>query len=63
MIAEKSTTTSTIADEEAFQDIIATERAKRENTIDVSAFAELEKSIHDALTRQDSELALTLVTK
>ncbi len=63
MIAEKSTTTSTIADEEAFQDIIATERAKRAGSEDVPAFAQLEKEIHDSLARQESEVTLALVTR
>jgi type II secretory ATPase GspE/PulE/Tfp pilus assembly ATPase PilB-like protein len=63
MIAEKSTQTSTITDEEAFQDIIATERAKRAGTADVPAFAQLEKEIHDSLARQESESTLALVTR
>jgi type II secretory ATPase GspE/PulE/Tfp pilus assembly ATPase PilB-like protein len=63
MIAEKSATTSTIADEEDFQDIIATERAKRAGSEDVPAFAQLEREIHDSLARQESEVTLALVTR
>lgn len=63
MIAEKSTIASTIADEEAFQDIIATERAKRAGTVDVPAFAELEREIHASLARQESESTLALITR
>jgi type II secretory ATPase GspE/PulE/Tfp pilus assembly ATPase PilB-like protein len=63
MIAEKSNIASTISDEEAFQDIIATERVKRAGTADVPAFAQLEKEIHDSLARQESEVTLALVTR
>ena len=55
--------TSQIADEEAFQDIIASERAKRENTMLSDSFAPLEQAIHEALARQDSEATLALVTR
>jgi type II secretory ATPase GspE/PulE/Tfp pilus assembly ATPase PilB-like protein len=55
--------TSSIKNEDAFHDIIASERAKRSSKKNVSAFDALAESIHLSLSRQDSESALALITK
>lgn len=55
--------TSSIANEDVFQDIIANERSKRTRKQDDSLFGGLAESIHRALARQDSESTLALITK
>lgn len=52
-----------IKDEEQFHELVATERKAREHADTWSRFVEFEKAIHESLTRQDSENALTLITK
>jgi type II secretory ATPase GspE/PulE/Tfp pilus assembly ATPase PilB-like protein len=58
-----SNSTSTIKTEEEFQDIVASERENRAKVDYSTRFASLANALHDALKKQDSEAALTLVTK
>ena len=60
---EENTTTSSITDEDAFHDIITSEREKRKKEDQKGPFIELENALHESLTRQDSEHALTLITR
>lgn len=62
-MTDSTLATSTIPDEDAFHDIIASEREKRKNIQDGSSFDELARSIHDSLARQDSESTLIRVTR
>ena len=62
-MSEKSKNPSTIQSEEQFQDIVIAERATRARVDYSKRFVELEKALHDTLKRQDSDGALTLITK
>ena len=62
-MSEKTKNPSTIQSEEEFQDIVIAERATRARIDYSKRFMELEKVIHDTLKKQDSDAALTLITK
>jgi hypothetical protein len=62
-MADTNLPTSKIKSEEEFQDIIASERENRTKTDYSTRFENLANALHDALKKQDSEAALTLITK
>ena len=54
---------SNIADEDQFQDAITAEKQKSQKSDGHIRFETLATEIHAALSRQDSDAALTLITK
>ncbi len=52
-----------IRDEDQFQDAIIKEKEKSEKSNNSDRFVTLSDEIHSALSRQDSDAALTLITK
>lgn len=54
---------STIADEDQFQDAIIAAKEKLGKTDGHMRFESLAKEIHTALSRQDSDHTLTLITQ
>lgn len=52
-----------IRDEDQFQDAIIKEKEKSEKTNNSDRFVILSDEMHSALLRQDSDAALTLITK
>lgn len=61
--SKTSSSNSSIKNEEQLQDAIKHEQEKIAPTLQNERFAELEKVLHETLGRQDSENALTLITK
>ena len=53
----------TITDEETLSSAIKVEKVKHADDLPRTQFKELETSIHEALSRQDSDRALTLITR
>lgn len=54
---------SSIKNEDQFHDIIHVEQSKKQSKKEVGRFTELENLLHETLGSQDSEKALTIITK
>lgn len=54
---------SSIQNEEQFHDIVAEVKGKSETAYDHAKFDELAKALHESLHNQESEKALTLITR
>ena len=62
-ISKTTKAESAIKSEEQLQDAITLEKEKHATHASAERFRELERILHDTLGRQDSEAALTLITK
>jgi hypothetical protein len=54
---------SSIKNEDQFHDIIHVEQSKKQSKKEIRGFTELENLLHETLGSQDSEKALTIITK
>lgn len=62
-IEKEETETLVIQDESQFQSMVAAEREKQSHAFSNIRYEELEKALHDTLKKQDSEGALSLITR